>query len=241
MTQTRTSLRRAFYCLFSVALTLTMMPGESHAKSRAAAPSPEASEAGSENAKPEMREVLVMVGGRLTPALRPVTDETPGGLVVKRSKTAATEAGTQGTSESGKVAAASTADDDSSVAGHSAYDHLIAAAAKRHGVSVELAHAVIRVESNYNARARGRHGEIGLMQIKPATARGLGFRGKASALYDPATNLEWGMRYLAGAQARAGGDTCGTILRYNAGHFATRMNARSRQYCGQVKQIIASL
>lgn len=239
MTQTRNSLRRAFYCLFSVALTLTMMSGESHAKSRAAAPSPEANAADSENAKPEMREVLVMVGGRLMPALRPVTDEMPDGLVVKRNKTAGARA--QGTSKSGKAAAANTADDDRSAAGHSAYDHLIAAAAKRHGISVELAHAVIRVESNYNARARGRHGEIGLMQIKPATARGLGFRGKASALYDPATNLEWGMRYLAGAQARAGGDTCGTILRYNAGHFATRMNARSRQYCGQVKQIIASL
>lgn len=233
MTQTRTSLRRAFYCLFSVALTLTMMPGESHAKSRSI------QETASEDVKPEMREVLVNVGGRLMPALRPVSEETPGGLILKRTK--ADAAGTESVSKGSKSAAAEAAGDDGNTAGHSSYDHLIAAAAKRHGVPLELAHAVIRVESNYNARARGSHGEIGLMQIKPATARGLGFRGKASALYDPATNLEWGMRYLAGAQARAGGDTCGTILRYNAGHFATRMNARSRQYCGQVKQIIASL
>lgn len=233
MTQTRTSLRRALYCLFSVALTLTMLSGESHAKSRSS------QETASEDVKPEMREVLVNVGGRLMPALRPVSDETPGGLIVTRTKADST--GTESARKSTKTETASKADDDGTAAGHSSYDHLIEAAAKRHGVPLELAHAVIRVESNYNARARGRHGEIGLMQIKPATARGLGFRGKTSALYDPATNLEWGMRYLAGAQARAGGDTCGTILRYNAGHFATRMNARSRQYCGQVKQIIASL
>ncbi|WP_425504146.1 lytic transglycosylase domain-containing protein [Roseibium litorale] len=120
------------------------------------------------------------------------------------------------------------------------YAELIRAAAKKHGVPLEIAQAVVRIESNFNPRARGSHGEVGLMQIKPATARGLGYRGSTKALYDPKTNLEWGMRYLAGAHQRASGDVCGTILRYNAGHFAKRMNARSRSYCSQVKQLIAS-
>lgn len=120
------------------------------------------------------------------------------------------------------------------------YAELIRAAAKKHGVPLEIAQAVVRIESNFNPRARGSHGEVGLMQIKPATARGLGYRGTTQALYDPKTNLEWGMRYLAGAHQRASGDVCGTILRYNAGHFAKRMNARSRSYCSQVKQLIAS-
>jgi len=120
------------------------------------------------------------------------------------------------------------------------YAKLIRKAAAKHGVPVKIAKAVVEVESNFNPRARGSAGEVGLMQIKPATARGIGYRGSTRALYDPATNLEWGMKYLAGAHKRAGGDLCGTILRYNAGHYAKRMNPVSRRYCSKVKRILAS-
>ncbi len=116
---------------------------------------------------------------------------------------------------------------------------LIEQAARAEGIPVTLAHAVVRVESNYNPRVRGRSGEIGLMQIKPSTARAMGFSGSASALYDPATNLRWGMRYLAGARELAGGDICGTILRYNAGHAARRMNPISARYCRKVQTFLA--
>lgn len=115
---------------------------------------------------------------------------------------------------------------------------LIASHARRHGVPVALARAVVEVESNYNPKARGRAGEIGLMQIKSTTARGIGFTGKASALYDPETNLKWGMRYLGKAYALAGGSVCGTILRYNAGHYAKRMNPVSRRYCQKVQALM---
>ncbi|WP_417677090.1 lytic transglycosylase domain-containing protein [Roseibium sp.] len=121
------------------------------------------------------------------------------------------------------------------------YARLIRTAARKHGVPERVALAVVQVESNFNPRARGSAGEVGLMQIKPATARGLGFRGASKSLYDPQTNLEWGMRYLAGAHKRASGDLCGTILRYNAGHFAKRMNPVSRRYCSKVKAILASI
>ncbi len=117
----------------------------------------------------------------------------------------------------------------------------IAEHAKAAGLPAELAEAVIRHESRFNAKARGRHGEIGLMQIKPQTARGLGYRGTAAGLYDVETNLKWGMAYLAGAYKLAGGDTCGTILRYNAGHGATRMNRTSKAYCSEVVTYVASL
>ena len=43
------------------------------------------------------------------------------------------------------------------------------------GVSPALVHAVIQVESNYKPNSKGRAGEIGLMQIKPATARMMGY------------------------------------------------------------------
>ncbi|MBL4757848.1 MAG: transglycosylase SLT domain-containing protein [Rhizobiales bacterium] len=115
---------------------------------------------------------------------------------------------------------------------------MIDRAARAAGVPVSLAHAVVRVESNYNPRVRGAAGEIGLMQIKPSTARGMGFSGPASALYDPATNLHWGMAYLAGAHDLAGGDICGTILRYNAGHGARRMNPISARYCRKVQTFL---
>ncbi len=122
----------------------------------------------------------------------------------------------------------------------SSYASMIRTAARKHGVPLSIAQAVVQVESNFNPRARGSAGEVGLMQIKPATARGMGYRGSTKALYDPKTNLEWGMKYLAGAHKRASGDVCGTILRYNAGHYARRMNPVSRRYCRKVKTILAS-
>ena len=75
-----------------------------------------------------------------------------------------------------------------------------------------LAHAVVSVESNFNPKARGRAGEIGLMQIKLATARLMGYRGSKKGLYDPETNIKYGMKYLGKAHKLSGGKTCGTIL-----------------------------
>lgn len=118
--------------------------------------------------------------------------------------------------------------------GHGNYDTLIARYAAENGVPLQLAHAVVDLESGYNARATGR-GTVGLMQIKPATARGIGYRGSAAGLYDPDTNLKWGMRYLGEAYRLGGGETCATALRYQGGHRATRMSAASRSYCAKLK------
>lgn len=118
----------------------------------------------------------------------------------------------------------------------SSYDAIIARHAQKHGIPVALARAVVRVESNFRPNVRGSAGEIGLMQIKPATARMLGYSGSAKGLYDPETNIRFGMKYLAMAHKLGGGDTCGTILRYNAGHAAKRMNKISAAYCAKVKR-----
>ncbi|GAA3087420.1 lytic transglycosylase domain-containing protein [Rhizobium viscosum] len=119
------------------------------------------------------------------------------------------------------------------VSGNS-YSALISKYANQYDVPVALATAVIRVESNFNPMARGTHGEIGLMQIKPATARMMGYSGGAKGLFDPETNIKYGMKYLAAAHDLGGGQTCNTILKYNAGHGATRMNPVSKSYCGKV-------
>jgi soluble lytic murein transglycosylase-like protein len=133
------------------------------------------------------------------------------------------------TQETAEAAASATAGE---------YDALIARYAEENGVPLNLAHAVIELESGYNAKAAGR-GTVGLMQIKPATAAGIGYRGSTSALFDPATNLEWGMKYLGGAYDLGGGDVCGTALRYQGGHRATAMSASARRYCAKLKEIMA--
>lgn len=120
------------------------------------------------------------------------------------------------------------------------YSALIVKYARQYGVPADLAHAVVRVESNFNPKARGAAGEVGLMQIKPATARMMGFRGSVATLYQPETNIRWGMEYLAKAHQLGGGPVCQTILRYNAGHGAKRMNPISKRYCGKVQTILAS-
>jgi soluble lytic murein transglycosylase-like protein len=117
----------------------------------------------------------------------------------------------------------------------SPYDRIIAKYARTYGVPVSLAHAVIRIESNYHPKIRGRAGEIGLMQIKLQTARGMGYRGSAKGLYNPSTNIRYGMAYLGGARKLGGRSVCGTILKYNAGHYAKRMNPTSAKYCAKVK------
>jgi soluble lytic murein transglycosylase-like protein len=116
---------------------------------------------------------------------------------------------------------------------------LIAKYAAAHGVPVGLADAVVRVESRYNPQARNGV-NIGLTQINPLTARSLGFSGSHAELMNPETNLNYGIKYLGGAYKLAGGDTCGTILRYQAGHRATRMTGAAQSYCSKVKLIMAS-
>jgi soluble lytic murein transglycosylase-like protein len=121
------------------------------------------------------------------------------------------------------------------------YQALIQKYADEYGVPAELALAVVQIESNYRPTAKGRAGEIGLMQIKPATARLMGYEGQADGLYDPETNIRYGMKYLAGAHDLGEGKICGTILKYNAGHGAKRMNPISRRYCSKVQEAMASM
>ncbi len=77
------------------------------------------------------------------------------------------------------------------------------------------------------------------MQIKLQTARAMGYRGSRQGLYDPETNIKYGMLYLAGAHKLGGGSTCGTILKYQGGHYAKRMQASTKQYCSRVQQLMA--
>jgi soluble lytic murein transglycosylase-like protein len=101
-----------------------------------------------------------------------------------------------------------------------------------------LVDAVVRIESRYQVAARNGP-NIGLTQINATTARSLGFQGTVAELHEPENNLRYGVKYLAMAYKLAGGDTCGTILRYQFGHRTTTMTAASRKYCERVKVITA--
>ena len=97
-------------------------------------------------------------------------------------------------------------------------DALVAQHAKAHGVPETLVHRVIRRESGYNPRASSR-GNIGLMQIRYATARGMGYRGSASGLLDANTNLTYAVPYLANAYRVAGGNPDRAVALYAGGYY----------------------
>src|SRR5205807_10299068 len=99
------------------------------------------------------------------------------------------------------------------------YEALVATHAQANGVPPALVHRVILRESRYQPHLVGRCGCIGLMQIKLATARGLGYTGDAAGLRDPNTNLTYGVKYLAGAYRAAHGDHARAMHYYASGYY----------------------
>ena len=98
------------------------------------------------------------------------------------------------------------------------FDGVIARHAAANGVPEALIRRVIVRESRYNPRARnGRY--YGMMQIAPATARSMGYRGDPSGLLDADVNLTYGVRYLAGAYRVAGGDHGRAVGLYARGYY----------------------
>ena len=97
-------------------------------------------------------------------------------------------------------------------------DALVAQHAKVHGVPEALVHRVIQRESSYNPRASSR-GNLGLMQIRYDTARGMGYSGPASGLLDANTNLTYAVPYLANAYRVAGGSHHRAVSLYAGGYY----------------------
>jgi soluble lytic murein transglycosylase-like protein len=130
------------------------------------------------------------------------------------------------------LAAASPAAAQSS--GREAYDALVAQHAAANGVPASLVHRVIVRESRYNPRAIGRGGAMGMMQIKHATARGVGYTGSAAGLLDANTNLTYAVRYLAGAYRAANGNADRAVAYYAAGYYYAAKRQRLASTTGQV-------
>ncbi|MCJ2006559.1 lytic transglycosylase domain-containing protein [Methylobacterium sp. J-092] len=119
-------------------------------------------------------------------------------------------------------------------------DALIEQHAKANGVPASFVHAVVKRESNYNPKAKG-GSALGLMQIKPATARSLGYQGDAAGLLDPATNLKYGVAYLAGAYRTAQGNITQAYGYYNRGYYyAAKRQGISTEVASVVAPVAAS-
>jgi len=99
-----------------------------------------------------------------------------------------------------------------------AYDEMIARQAKVHGVPEALVHRTAMRESRYNPRLVHNHC-FGLMQIKYATARGMGYRGEARGLLDPQVNLTYAVPYLANAYMLADGNEDRATALYRGGYY----------------------
>jgi len=97
-------------------------------------------------------------------------------------------------------------------------DALIASHAAANNVPEDLVRRIIKRESGGNPRVISK-GNFGLMQIKLATARSMGYRGTAAGLLDADTNMTYAVKYLAGAYHVAGGNSNRAVHYYAAGYY----------------------
>jgi soluble lytic murein transglycosylase-like protein len=120
-----------------------------------------------------------------------------------------------------------------------AIDKAIEDAAAKHNVDANLVRALVKVESNFNPSAVSRKGAMGLMQLMPATAREL----KVTNPFDPAQNVDAGVRHLKGLLNNFNGDVRLSLAAYNAGQGAVQRNrgvppyAETRNYVRRITSL----
>jgi len=102
------------------------------------------------------------------------------------------------------------------LAGKAGYDKIVDEVSRAYGVDSALIHAVISVESHYNAKAVSRKGAVGLMQLMPKTAKRYG----VTDALDPLQNLKGGVQYLRDLLRMFNNNISLAVAAYNAGELA---------------------
>lgn len=120
-------------------------------------------------------------------------------------------------------------------------DRAIEESAQKHNVDPNLVRALIKVESNFNSNAVSRKGAMGLMQLMPSTARSLNVKDP----FDPAQNVDAGVRHLKELLENNKGDIPLTLAAYNAGQGAVKRNngippyQETRDYVKKITRLYA--
>ncbi len=101
------------------------------------------------------------------------------------------------------------------------YSEYIRVHAQEHQLDPALVAAVIYQESKFRSSAKSSSGAIGLMQLTPATAKGIAIRTHGNAfhtsdLYNPEINIRYGAWYLKDLFTKYGSERL-VLAAYNAG------------------------
>ncbi len=86
-------------------------------------------------------------------------------------------------------------------------------ASETYGVSVNLLKAIAKAESGFNQYATSKSGAMGIMQLMPSTAAGLG----VSDAYDAEQNIMGGANLISQLLTKYNGDVSLALAAYNAG------------------------
>ena len=102
-----------------------------------------------------------------------------------------------------------------------AYQQIVRGHARHYRLDPALLAAVIYQESKFRPDVRSKSGAVGLMQLLPATAKGIaihtgGTRFRVDDLYDPELNVRYGAWYLRHLLDRYGDEET-ALAAYNAG------------------------
>jgi soluble lytic murein transglycosylase-like protein len=95
---------------------------------------------------------------------------------------------------------------------------IISIASARSQIDADFIASVVRAESGNNPQAVSKKGAQGLMQLMPETAKSLGVTDS----FDPADNIEGGVRYLRELLLSYDGDAVRALAAYNAGPQTVR-------------------
>lgn len=97
-------------------------------------------------------------------------------------------------------------------------EDLIDKYAEKNGLDSDFVKAVITQESGFNPNATSKCGAMGLMQLMPSTAEGLG----VTNAYDAEQNIMGGTKYLKGLMDRFDNNKSLALAAYNAGPNAVK-------------------